>query len=215
MAKQNPDADNPPQDPAAADVPADEDSPVAAAAITRLIAEIDRLRDELAQNNARIQDLERLAERDPLTPVANRRAFLHALERFNALARRHGTASSVIYLDVDGMKDINDRFGHSAGDEVLVAIAETLRANVRASDLVGRLGGDEFGVVLAHMDEAAAQRKARSLAGVISDVTVERNRRPIAVSVSWGVFTFTGETDVRRALEAADQAMYARKRDRA
>ena len=215
MAKQNPDADNPPQDPAVANVPADEAAPVAAAAITRLIAEIDRLRDELAQNNARIQDLERLAERDPLTPVANRRAFLHALERFNALARRHGTASSVIYLDVDGMKDINDRFGHSAGDEVLVAIAETLRANVRASDLVGRLGGDEFGVVLAHMDEAAAQRKAQSLARAIADVTVEHNRRPIAVSVSWGVFTFTGEADVRRALEAADQAMYARKRDRA
>ncbi len=202
------------------DAPAPETPPQAATpptvetAIAELVAEIDHLRDELERNNARIHDLENLADRDPLAPVANRRAFLHELERFNALAERYRVPSSVIYLDIDGMKEINDRFGHGAGDRVIVAVADALLVNVRASDVVGRLGGDEFGVILAHMDEGLAQRKAAALAGVIAGLQVPRDGGTIPVSVAWGVFTFTGETDIGAALDAADKAMYAQKRSR-
>ncbi len=181
-------------------------------AIAELVSEIDRLREEIEQNNARIKDLEKLADRDPLVPLANRRAFMHELKRFNDLAERYDTPSSVIYLDVDGMKQINDGLGHGAGDSVLVAIAGILLASVRASDVVGRLGGDEFGVILAHMDENMAARKAGSLADIISGARIEHDGKIIAASVSWGVFTFTGETDIANALAAADQAMYERKR---
>lgn len=190
----------------------DEISPAAQDALAGLISEIDSLRDELERNNARIRDLEQLADRDPLVPVGNRRAFLQELERFNALARRYDTPSSVIYLDVDGMKDINDRFGHAAGDQVLVAIAEALLDNVRASDVVGRLGGDEFGIILAHMDENMAEQKAASLADMVAGLGVERDGTAVPVSISCGVFTFTGEADVASALEAADKAMYEQKR---
>ncbi len=203
-----------PQAAAPVDIPEPDVSPTVEAAIAELVAEIDRLRDELAQNNARIHDLEKLADRDPLTPVANRRAFLHELERFNALAERYGTPSSVIYLDVNGMKEINDRFGHGVGDRVIVAVAEALLANVRASDVVGRLGGDEFGVILAHMDEHLARQKAAALAGVIADLQVQRDGGTIPVSVALGVFTFTGEADIGAALDAADKEMYAQKRNR-
>lgn len=189
-------------------------SPTVEAAIMELVAEIDHLRDELERNNARIHDLEKLADRDPLAPVANRRAFLHELERFNALAERYGVPSSVIYLDIDGMKEINDRFGHGGGDRVIVAVAEALLANVRASDVVGRLGGDEFGVILAHMDEGLARQKAAALAGVFAGLQVQRDGGTIPVSVAWGVFTFTGEADIGAALDAADKAMYAQKRRR-
>lgn len=190
----------------------DEISPAAQDALAGLISEIDSLRDELERNNARIRDLEQLADRDPLVPVGNRRAFLQELERFNALARRYDTPSSVIYLDVDGMKDINDRFGHAAGDQVLVAIAEALLDNVRASDVVGRLGGDEFGIILAHMDENMAEQKAASLADMVAGLGVEQDGTAVPVSISCGVFTFTGEADVASALEAADKAMYEQKR---
>ncbi len=136
------------------------------------------------------------------------------LERFNALAERYGTPSSVIYLDVNGMKDINDRFGHGAGDRVIVAVADALLANVRASDVVGRLGGDEFGVIVAHMDEGLAQQKAEALAGVIAGLQVPREGGTIPVSIAWGVFTFTGKADIAAALDAADKEMYAQKRGR-
>ncbi len=181
-------------------------------AVAQLISEIGSLREELEKNQARIRDLENLADRDPLVPLANRRAFLRELERFNDLAERYGTPSSVIYLDVNGMKQINDEHGHAAGDSVLIAVAKTLLANIRASDVAGRLGGDEFGVVLVHMDEDAAGRKAASLANIIAGAKVDHAGKAIPASVSWGVFTFTGETDFAAALEQADKAMYARKR---
>lgn len=206
--------ETPPQAVAPAENPEADVSPSVEAAITELVAEIDRLRVELERNNARIHDLEKLADRDPLAPVANRRAFLQELERFNALAERYGTPSSVIYLDVNGMKEINDRFGHGAGDRVIVAVAEALLANVRASDVVGRLGGDEFGVILAHMDAHLAQRKAAALADVIAGLEVRRDGGTIPVSLAWGVFTFTGEADIGAALDAADREMYAQKRNR-
>ena len=206
--------ETPPQAAAPADSPEADVSSAVEAAITELVAEIDHLRDELERNNARIHDLEKLADRDPLAPVANRRAFLHELERFNALAERYGTPSSVIYFDVNGMKEINDRFGHGAGDRVIVAVADALLANVRASDVVGRLGGDEFGVIVAHMDEGLAQQKAEALAGVIAGLQVPREGGTIPVSIAWGVFTFTGKADIAAALDAADKEMYAQKRGR-
>ncbi len=212
----NDDVPDPEVPPSAVD-PADdngaEPSPAVEEAILKLVAEIDHLREEIEQNNTRIRQLEELADRDPLAPVANRRAFLHELERFNDLAERYGTPSSVIYLDLNGMKEINDRFGHAAGDEVIVSVSEALLANVRASDVVGRLGGDEFGVILAHMGEALAKQKAEVLAGVIGELRVRRDGASLPVSVAWGVFTFTGEDDVAAALDAADKAMYAQKRD--
>ncbi|MHA1107997.1 MAG: GGDEF domain-containing protein, partial [Alphaproteobacteria bacterium] len=193
MNKNAPDPNDPPED----GIP-----PTVEQAITGLISEIDQLRQEIEQNNIRIQDLEKLADRDPLVPLANRRAFMHELERFNDLAERYGTPSSVIYLDVDGMKRINDGFGHGAGDRILVAIAEILLASVRASDVVGRLGGDEFGIILAHMDKDMAAEKAGSLADIIAATRIEHDGKAIAVSVAWGVFTFTGETDIATALAA-------------
>lgn len=212
MNKGEPNSDEAPQDAGAGETAGAAVSPAADEAIAHLIAEIDSLREELEQNNARIHDLERLADRDPLVPLANRRAFMRELERFNDLAERYGTPSSVIYLDVDGMKRVNDDFGHAAGDSILIAVAETLLANIRASDVAGRLGGDEFGVILAHMNEEMAGGKAGSLADIIASTRVEHAGTAIPVSVSWGVFTFTGETDISAALEAADKAMYARKR---
>ncbi len=198
-----------------AEISAEVMTPEVQAAIQRLVEEIDRLKREITSTRKRIEYLEGVAEEDPLVPAINRRAFVQELEHANALARRYGTPSSVLYFDVDGMKGINDRFGHATGDKVLIAVADTLTSNVRASDTVGRLGGDEFGVILSHTDAPAADLKGDALAGAIAGLVVETGGDPVSITAAHGVFTFTGETDVEAALDAADKAMYARKQDRA
>ena len=192
---------------------ADEDiSPQAQAAILRLMSEIDRLREEIAANNRRIAHLEEVADRDPLTPTVNRRAFVRELERTKAYVDRYKAPAAIIYLDIDGMKTINDRYGHALGDEVLIVVARTLMGNVRSSDIVGRLGGDEFGIILSHAEAAAAEEKAATLAKLIADIRVGPDGETVCVSATWGVETLVGAADAKSALDAADRAMYARKR---
>ena len=193
--------------------PTDEEiSPQARAAILRLVAEIDRLRAEITANNRRIAHLEEVADRDPLTPTVNRRAFVRELERTKAYVDRYKAPAAVIYFDIDEMKTINDRYGHAVGDEVLVTVARTLMGNVRSSDIVGRLGGDEFGIILSHAERTAAEEKAATLAKLIADIRVGPDGGTIHVSATWGVETLVGVSDAAAALDAADRAMYARKR---
>ncbi|MDA0652275.1 MAG: GGDEF domain-containing protein [Proteobacteria bacterium] len=179
--------------------------------IIQLLKEIASLRAEIEANNARIAELEDLADRDPLTPVVNRRAFVRELDRAKAYGDRYGGGASLIYLDLDDMKAINDRHGHGTGDKALVAVAEALVANVRSSDLVGRLGGDEFGIILARADQTAAQEKVRRLMDIIDDIEIKSGNEIIPLSVSYGVIELRSQPTAEAALAAADRAMYARK----
>ena len=183
-------------------------------AIMRLLQQIEALRSEIEANNQRIAELEDLADRDPLTPVVNRRAFVRELDRAKAYGERYGNGASLIYLDLDGMKEINDRYGHSTGDKALLAVAEALVANVRSSDLVGRLGGDEFGVMLIRADQTAAQEKARLLMKFIDDIELKSGDDVIPVSVSYGIIELKSQISAESALAAADRAMYERKQEK-
>jgi len=187
-------------------------SPELRQAIARLAGERDRLRDELSKARNRIAALERLADEDALTPVANRRAFVRQLTRMIAFTHRYRVPASVVYFDVNNMKQINDEHGHLAGDAALRHIAGVLRENVRSSDLVGRLGGDEFGVILAQTDEEQAHGKASALAEAIRDAPLRWGELTIPVSAAYGVYGFSGQDDPQQAIEAADRAMYRQKR---
>ena len=187
-------------------------SPELREGVARLAAERDRLRDELAKARGRIAALERLADEDALTPVANRRAFVRQLTRMIAFTHRYGVPASVVYFDINNMKQINDEHGHPAGDAALRHIATVLSENVRSSDIVGRLGGDEFGVILAQTDEAQAHSKAAALAAAIVATPLRWEGLKIAVSAAFGVYAFSGSDDPQRAIEAADRAMYRQKR---
>ena len=190
----------------------DETGPGRRDALGRLRGENERLRRELRDAQIRIVELERLADEDALVPVANRRAFMRELTRVIAFAQRYGLPASVIYFDVNGMKQINDAHGHLAGDAALRHMAKLLCDNTRASDTLGRLGGDEFGVILAQSNLEQANHKAASLAETIAATPLRWGTADIPVSAAFGVYSFSGGDDAQVAIDAADRAMYRQKR---
>ena len=193
-------------------IPEAELTPKVRQAIQQLMAEVYQLRQELDEAKQRVGYLDQLADQDSLAPVLNRRAFIRELTRMSAYAERYGADSSVLYFDVNGMKKINDSHGHAAGDAVLKHIADVLLRNTRASDVVGRLGGDEFGVILAQSDVTAAGVKASNLAEAIAAEEIAWDDTVFKLTVAYGAHALSGGQKVDDALDAADRAMYANKR---
>lgn len=193
-------------------IPASELTPKVRDALMSLMAEVEQMRKELSAARERLATLERLADRDPLIPVPNRRAFVRELTRSMAHNDRYGSTSSVVYVDLNDFKEINDTHGHAAGDEALRHVATLLERNIRESDTVGRLGGDEFGIILDETDGERAREKAESLSATIMETPLEYNGRQIPIRVAIGVYTFSGSEDVGHALAAADRDMYANKK---
>lgn len=193
-------------------IPESELTPKIRTALDRLIRDVQRLRLDLDRAKERALRWETLADQDALTPGLNRRAFIRELSRMLAFAERYEAPSSLVYFDVDEMKQINDRFGHAAGDAALRHVATILVEKVRRFDVVGRLGGDEFAVILAQVGSEGALAKARSLAEAIESRPAAWNGCGLDVRVTFGVHTFSGRERVDEALHAADRAMYKRKK---
>jgi diguanylate cyclase (GGDEF)-like protein len=183
-------------------------SPLLREAVTLLLAENQRLQTELDRAKTRTAHLERLADEDALMPVANRRAFMRELSRLVALAKRYDSESSIVYIDLNGMKAVNDRFGHNAGDAALQHVAQILVENTRHADIVARLGGDEFGLLLVKTDQRNAEEKAAKLALAIEHHPLLWNGEPIRLSAAFGAYCVNGKESVAEALAAADRAMY-------
>lgn len=163
------------------------------------------------------EQLRQLAFYDPLTRLPNRRQVDDRLLALTS-SRHHGQFHGVIFLDLDGFKQINDTHGHAAGDQLLVLMAERLRENVRSDDLVGRLGGDEFVVLLEGL--GPEQHTARERASRMADGLRDRLSAPyrldsgeVSCPASVGVTVFAADAgDSRTILHAADMTMYAAKR---
>jgi diguanylate cyclase (GGDEF)-like protein len=197
------------------------DQPVATAPATpatsepmRLAAEVARLEAELAAMRARVAELETHAERDPLTAVMNRRGFARELARARSYLHRYGGSAALVYLDLDGFKPVNDQHGHAAGDAVLKAVAAALVIAVRASDIVARIGGDEFAVLLWNLSPEAAANKALTLERAVAAATVAWDGGVLSVGASAGVAALGPDQDLDGLLARADAEMYARKRER-
>lgn len=170
-----------------------------------------RLEEELREAHALA---ERLARHDKLTSLPNRASIDERLERAIAHARRYGRKFAVMYLDIDGFKTVNDTMGHVAGDEVLREVAQRLTACTRASDTVGRLGGDEFLIILPEFDEPnQVVSVAKKLLGAVTTPPVMAAGRPSGVSLSIGIATFPSDgEEIAQLLAAADAALYEAKR---
>ncbi len=151
---------------------------------------------------------------DPLTETLNRRGFERELMRSLAYVKRYGTSAALVYLDLDEFKPVNDRHGHAAGDAVLKAVAAALVHHVRASNVVARIGGDEFVVLLSNVTGANAAAKAAALEATVSATAVRWGTTTISVGASAGVAAIAAEDTPAQALARADAAMYARKAER-
>jgi diguanylate cyclase (GGDEF)-like protein/PAS domain S-box-containing protein len=160
------------------------------------------------------QQLQFLAEHDALTGARNRRRFERDVSDQLGRARRYGEQAALLVIDVDGFKEINDRFGHRAGDRALKVIAAALKRRLRETDVVARLGGDEFAVLLPYADATQGAAVARDIRELIRDCSEEVGEDPgLRLSVSVGLVQIDRDTaDDEAVLAEADQAMYADKR---
>ena len=179
-----------------------------------LRAEVARLREKLIRAEWTVAELEERADADSMLDVLNRRGFERELARSIAFVKRYGTPAVLMYIDLDGFKTINDRYGHAAGDVLLKAVVADLVHNLRASDVVGRLGGDEFGAVLWNTQPSQAAAKAESLELLVARVAVEYEGLTLTCGASAGVVALDPASSPAAMIGAADKAMYARKRER-
>jgi len=154
-----------------------------------------------------------LAFNDPLTGLANRTSLVPALEQAVERARRRNSRLATMFIDLDGFKQINDAYGHSAGDRFLVEVARRLRASLRASDFVARLGGDEFFLVLEDVSEVSLlDTVAKKLLAEILKPFDAGVAAPVSVSASIGISVFPGDAaDAAQLMRNADLAMYQAK----
>ena len=158
-----------------------------------------------------LENHKELAGTDPLTSVANRRAFFDLANQELNKARRNQTSISVLYMDIDNFKHINDHFGHHIGDRLLRSVAKTIKNNIRAIDVIARFGGDEFGILLAETGAGPAALVARKLKEKLMEL-VQHNEWPITFST--GVVTFEIiPASVDEMIDAADAQMYLAKQN--
>lgn len=176
-----------------------------------LMEEVERLRAEVARLEQRIEDLDLLAHYDSLVPLPNRRGFLRELDKRIDRANRYGDQSAVLFVDVDGLKALNDSFGHHAGDKALVHVAHLLRAGVRTSDCVARFGGDEFAILLEHADRAQASETAARLVDRIASSDFQLDGAPVPLSAAIGIALIEPGDHADTVLNRADRAMYEEK----
>jgi diguanylate cyclase (GGDEF)-like protein/PAS domain S-box-containing protein len=155
-----------------------------------------------------------VADHDLLTALLNRRGFETRLVEAIARSIRYGDNGAVVLLDLDHFKEVNDTNGHAAGDAVLQTIAEVLRKRLRTTDLVARVGGDEFALMIGHVDGESAVRTVEELLGQVRDRIATMAGAAARVTVSAGVAAFDGDhpTTVAQLMEAADLALYDAKR---
>ena len=170
-----------------------------------------RLLHDAAREQARM--LESMALQDPLTGLANRRLLPETMWMAIAHARRNKSAMAVLYLDLDGFKEVNDTLGHAAGDELLKSVADRLVHGVREEDTVARVGGDEFMIVLWHVIgfEDTAKVAAKLIEAVAQPYDIEGHTVSVTTSVGASVYPMHGE-DSDELMKSADAALYEAKR---
>lgn len=155
---------------------------------------------------------ERDARTDPLTGLANRRHFLEEVTRTLAIAKRNNLVLSLIYVDVDWFKKVNDSLGHAAGDEALKAVADILKHNVRASDTACRTGGEEFIVICVEKSIEDSAYLAERIRKEVEEHLFSYQNEWFHLTVSIGIASINGDDDLEKALKKSDEALYKAKR---
>jgi diguanylate cyclase (GGDEF)-like protein len=176
-----------------------------------LLAEIRRLRSEIALLHERVELLDRLAYQDVLIDLPNRRGFMRQLEAAIDRVSRYDDSAAMLFVDIDGLKMINDTFGHQAGDEALIVVAQMLSDGVRKSDCVARLGGDEFGILLERANEESAKETSSRLVSMIAGCEFCFQGTCLPLSVAIGISVIEPNDLPDAVMARADLAMYRQK----
>ncbi len=192
-------------------IPSAEMTPKVRNAIMTLMAEVENMRHELEIAHRRIAELEKLADQDSLIEISNRRAFVREMTRMISYSDRYGINSSLIFLDMNDLKVINDTHGHKAGDLALVHVAKTMLGSLRDSDIIGRLGGDEFGIILPKASEENADAKAKQILKLIEDNPLTLDGKKIPLKIAYGIYPLHSGLSPDQALDHADKKMYTHK----
>ena len=192
------------------------------AANEELQSRIDFANDKLIENNlllqkqseelrAMNQELSRLAITDPLTGLYNRRHFEYSLEKEIKVSHRHGETNSLIILDIDHFKQVNDNYGHDVGDKVIKKVAEILNSRLRETDLLCRIGGEEFAAICLRTDKGIALKLAQDLRHTIEQKPIKYDEGELFVTISIGIATIHGkDSDLqpKQLYRFADEALY-------
>jgi diguanylate cyclase (GGDEF)-like protein len=180
---------------------------------TRTLAEWLASQAAVALDNARLHDIvQRQAITDDLTGLVNRRRFIEALDAEIERARSFGSALTIVLADLDNFKQVNDEFGHHGGDIVLRAFADLIRSHVRDVDVSGRIGGEEFAILLPETDRAGAARVAERMRRSLNAISISISEdHSIRAASSFGVAELEPEQSGDDLLRAADAALYRAK----
>jgi diguanylate cyclase (GGDEF)-like protein len=173
-----------------------------------LMRQVKDLREEAERLRIRICELEGLAGTDDLTGLPNRRSFLKSLEKLIDRVSRYDESAGLIFVDVDGLKRINDLCGHPCGDAALIHIARLLVEAIRSSDCVGRLAGDEFGILVEKTDELGAWQSALRVVELVTGSEFAVEGRPLRLSVAVGVAMIKPYDNPTEVIARADEQMY-------
>jgi diguanylate cyclase (GGDEF)-like protein len=172
------------------------------------------LERENAKLRARIAELERLVITDTLTPLFNQRYFIEELDRWCWRAHRYGGTFGLLFCDVDRLKAVNDIQGHGIGDDVLRGVAKALQGAVRKSDIVSRVGGDEFTILLDMITAEQLAEKLASMRSLLAELPLKTSGPTLKVGVSVGSVLIESGSKATEVLDIADKEMYAHKRSK-
>lgn len=188
------------------------------AALEALAEEVLCLRKDKAELKQALEHAENLADNDTLCPLFNRRAFMRELTREIASAERYQTPLSLIYIDLDHFKLVNDRFGHATGDKVLQLVSTIILEHIRQTDIPARLGGDEFAILLTHAQNPDAARKAKIIEADLNTLVIRDSQageiEPVQLGASCGTVVWARGMDAERLINTADERMFVAKSKR-
>lgn len=169
--------------------------------------------NDISSRKALEAELVQQATRDHLTSLSNRMVFDDALRLALKNCKRYGRHGGVLYIDLDDFKAINDNYGHKAGDTALISVGKTLRSYLRETDIIARIGGDEFAVILDEVDEKEALQKAELVEAAVNQIHVQAHGKEVRVGCSVGYYVFDGSEvlTIDDVIHRADQSMYKMK----
>lgn len=193
-------------------IPEKEMTPAVNLAASALLEKLDDLTRDLARTKEALAEIERMVDVDVVAPIPNRRAFMRRLTWAITMHERYGHPSTILYFDLNNFKQINDEYGHAAGDLAIRHVSHLLSTAMRESDFLGRIGGDEFAVIMYYADEEAARKRAARIAEKLQRTPFLFNGKQLVISAAYGCYAIRHGDDADTSLAAADMSMYVDKR---